>query len=435
MEDTKSMMTGEPAAPAGVMEQIGSTLRSPQLGSLVALAAAITLGVGMIMSAQAPEYIPVLEHMGDKDAAQVTEILNSSQIDYKVDPSTGVVLVPRKSLSEIRIQLAAAGVGTSSEVGLELLQQNNSLGTSQFMETARYQHALETELSRTISSLRNIKHARVHLAMPKQSVFVRNRAKASASVMVQPMAGRSVESGQVSSIVNLVASSIPYLESTQVTVIDQWGRLLSSIDDGTGADLTDNQYAYTRKLEDLLSKRVESLLTPLVGEGRIRTTVTADIDFTVNEQTQELFEADPEQIRSEETSISESAGNNIAAAGIPGALTNQPNGVDPVATQQATPGDVNNQSIRNYELDKTIRHTRQSPTMIRRLSAAIIIDDKSIVNADGEIERVALTAEEIEKLTVLAREAIGFDEARGDSVSVFNQSFQPLPEFEPPPAI
>lgn len=417
-----------PNTPAQILS---NTLRSPQFGSLIAMAAALTLGIGLIMYGAAPEYTPVNENMQEQDLGELTSILSESRIDFKVDPKSGALLVPRKSLSEVRMLIASSGLGGAGEVGLEVLQQQSSLGTSQFVESARYQHALETELSRTISSLRNIRHARVHLAMPKQSVFIRNRVKASASVIVHPLAGRIVEAGQVASIVNLVASSIPYLESTNVTVVDQWGRLLSNTNDANGTDLTNAQFEYTRKLERLLSDRVESLLTPLLGEGRLRASVTADVDFTVNEQTQEIYDADPGQIRSEETRVSESAVANLTAAGVPGALTNQPNGVDPLATQEPNTRGVDNQTTRNYELDKTIRHTRQSPSVVRRLSAAIIVDDRMVINDDGEEERTPVTPEEIERLTALAKEAIGFDENRGDSVIVFNQSFQPTLDTEP----
>ncbi|MBX2825178.1 MAG: flagellar M-ring protein FliF [Gammaproteobacteria bacterium] len=421
----------EPRALTTPAQILSNTVRSPQFGSLIAMAAAITLGVGLIMYGSAPEYTPINENLQEQDVGELSGLLSEARIDYKVDPNSGALLVPRKSLSEVRMLIAASGLGGAGDVGLEVLQQQTSLGTSQFVESARYQHALETELSRTISSLRNIRHARVHLAMPKQSVFIRNRVKASASVIVHPLAGRIVEAGQVASIVNLVASSIPYLESTNVTVVDQWGRLLSNTNDGNGTDLTNAQFEYTRKLERLLSDRVESLLTPLVGEGRLRASVTADVDFTVNEQTQEIYEPDPEQIRSEETRVSESAVANLTAAGVPGALTNQPNGVDPLATQQPNTRGVDNQTTRNYELDKTIRHTRQSPSVVRRLSAAIIVDDRLVINDDGVEESVPVSQDEIDRLTALAKEAIGFDEGRGDSVIVFNQSFQPTLDSTP----
>ncbi|MBX2839882.1 MAG: flagellar M-ring protein FliF [Gammaproteobacteria bacterium] len=426
--------TGSQDSPpaSNLIQLLVDTIRSPQLGSIIALAAALSLGVGLIMSARAPDYTPVLERMDGDTASEVVAMLSNTQYEYKIDPDSGAVLVPKAQAAEIRVQLMSAGISGNSGVGLELLQQENSLGTSQFMETARYQHALETELSRTISSMRYIDAARVHLALPKQSVFLRNRASASASVMVRPIGGRSLEKGHVKSIVNLVASSIPYLEASQVTVVDQAGNLLSHMDEIGGLEQTGTQFEYTRKVETLLAERIRSLLTPLVGEGSVRTSVTADIDFTTDEQTQELFDGDPAQIRSEESKISQNQGIDGGAAGIPGALTNQPNGTEPIETQAPSQGVANNQTIRNFELDKTIRHTKQAPGNIRRLSAAIIVDDKTTLNEAGEEERIKLTPEEIEQLTALAKEAMGFDEARGDSIYIFNQSFLPLPELEAP---
>lgn len=432
MAEAKSVSTGAEPGAADFVQVLLQTIRSPYFGSILALAAALALGAGLIISARSPSYTPVLEKMGQTDPMQVISILNSGQYDHKVDAATGVILVPRDQLAEIRLRLSAEGIGDKNDVGLELLQQDNSLGTSQFMESARYQHALETELSRTISSMRYIQKARVHLAIPKQSVFIRNREKASASVMVQPIAGNSIGTSQVSSIVNLVASSIPYLDSSQVTVVDQWGQLLSSSDDGGPVEQTHTQFEYTRKIENLLMDRVNRLLLPLVGEGSVRTSVTADVDFTLNEQTQEIFDADPAQIRSEKIKNTKTGDVAVAAAGVPGALTNQPDGALPIATEVPGREGLNSQSTTNYELDKTIRHTKQAYGSIRRLSVAVLIDDKMVENEAGEIERVAVSAEEIEQITLLVKEAVGFMEPRGDSVSVINRSFQPLPEIQEP---
>ena len=335
------------------------------------------------------------------------------------------------------MNLAASGLTSSkSAQGLELLQNDTALGTSHFTESARYQHALETELSRTISSMRNVESARVHLAMPKQSVFIRDREMASASVMVKAMAGRSLEDEQVNAIINLVASSIPYLGSEQVTIVDQWGRLLSTGDDSTSG-ATRDQFQYARKLEKLYSDRIESLLTPIIGAGRVRAIVTTDVDFSINEQTQESFEPDAAQLRSEQvdTQINRNGG---AAIGIPGALTNQPPGNGTTDTEIPGAGgattEAQNESssaIKNYELDKTITHTRRVPGTIRRLSAAVLIDDKISFDEAGETIRTPLTEEELAQYTQLAQEAVGFSEERGDSVVVINRSFQPAEEIAP----
>lgn len=435
MSDTQ--VANQQAQASPVVAAIARGLVAPQLSALLIVAAALTLGVGLILWGMKPNFVPVGEQGGREDALQIIEMLTSQQIEYKLDPSTGLVLVPSDQAAQVQMSMAAAGFSAATQsMGLELLQEQPALGTSHFNENARYQHALETELSRTISSMRNVESARVHLAIPKQSVFVRDREQASASVMIKAQSGRSVESEQVNAVVNLVASSIAYLDSAQVTVVDQWGRLLSTGDDSSGG-ATRDQFDYSRKLEKLYSDRIESLLTPIVGTGSIRAIVTADVDFSTNEQTQEIFEPDAAQLRSEQVDTQLNRGGG--AVGVPGALTNQPPGNGVVDPEVPGPGNgaeqaVTNESaseVRNYELDKTIRHTRQSQGAIRRLSAAVIIDDKFEVGEDGVPVRTPLSEEELAEYTALAKEAVGFDEARGDSVVVFNRSFQPAEELAP----
>ncbi|MFK7855411.1 MAG: flagellar basal-body MS-ring/collar protein FliF [Granulosicoccus sp.] len=422
-----------PANP--MVSAVARSLAAPQLGALLVVATALTLGVGLIVWSMQPEFVPVSDQGNREDALQIIDILTSSNVEYKLDPSTGLVLVPKDQATQVQMSLAASGLGADKQaMGLELLQRDSALGTSHFTESARYQHALETELSRTISSMRNVESARVHLAIPKQSVFVRDREQASASIMIKPKPGRSIEEEQVNAVINLVASSIPYLESGQVTVVDQWGRLLSTGDDSTSG-ATRDQYQYARKLEKLYSERIESLLTPIVGPGRVRAIVTADLDFSINEQTQETFEPDAAQLRSEQVDTQVNRGGN--AIGVPGALTNQPPGngtTDPQIADAANNEQATNESassVRNFELDKTITHVRQLPGNIRRLSAAVIIDDRVELNADGESIRTPLTEEELTEYTQLAQEAVGFSEQRGDSVVVFNRAFQPVEELLP----
>ena len=416
-----------------LLSTVSRTLAAPQVGALLTLAMALTLGVGLIMWALRPEFVPLTEQQSRQDALQIMEMLNKSATPYKLDPNTGLVLVPKAQAAEIQLGLAASGLLQRDAVGLELLQEESSLGTSHFTETARYQHALETELSRTISSMRNVESARVHLALPKQSVFVRDREQASASVMIKPLTGRVIEEEQVNAVTNLVASSIPYLQSDQVTIVDQWGRLLSTGNE-TGSGINRDQYQYTRRLEKLYSDRIVSLLTPIVGAGRVRAIVTAEIDFSINERTEENFNPDPLQLRSAESQLQRKTG--AGAAGVPGALTNQPPEAGTIADDvpgQADADTVNESSseLKNYELDKTITHTRQSPGGVRRLTAAVIIDDQITTNEAGEVVRTPLGEEELAEYTALAREAIGFDDNRGDSVVLFNRSFQPAEEILP----
>lgn len=433
MSETEVITEKPPGNP--VVAAVASSLAAPQLSALLIVATALTLGVGLIVWAMQPDYVPLSEQGSREDTLQIIDMLNTSGVEFKLDSASGLVLVPKDQAAQVQMTLAASGlISDNQPLGLELLQQEPSLGTSHFTESARYQHALETELSRTINSMRNVESARVHLAIPKQSVFIRDREQASASIMIKPKPGRSIEDEQVTAVINLVASSIPYLESGQVTVVDQWGRLLSTGDDSTSGASRD-QYLYARKLEKLYSDRIESLLTPIVGAGRVRAIVTADMDLSINEQTLETFEPDAAQLRSEQLDTQISRG--AAAIGVPGALTNQPPGngtTDPeLAAAQADGGNENesSSSIRNYELDKTITHVRQLPGNISRLSAAVIIDDRIEVNEEGETIRTPLTEQELAEYTQLAQEAVGFSEQRGDSVVVFNRSFQPVEELPP----
>lgn len=427
--------TNSATQPGPIALALARGLAGPQLGALLVVATAMTLGVGLIFWTLQPEFVPVSEQGGREDALQIIESLQASGVEYKLDPATGLVLVPKNQAAQVQMNLAAAGMTVNkSSMGLEVLQKESALGTSHFTESARYQHALETEMSRTISSMRNVDSARVHLAIPKQSVFIRDRELASASVMIKAMAGRSIEEDQVNAIINLVASSIPYLESGQVTVVDQWGRLLSTGDESTSG-ATRDQYQYARKLEKLYSERIESLLTPIVGPGRVRAIVTADLDFSSNEQTQESYEPDAAQLRSEQidTQINNSGS---AAIGIPGALSNQPpgNGTTDAELTPAEEQETRNESssaVKNYELDRTIIHSKQVPGTVRRVSAAVLIDDKLQLDEEGVAVRTPLTEEELAQFTVLAREAVGFSEQRGDSVVVINRSFQPIEEIVP----
>ena len=211
---SESVPPAENAPANPVVSVLARSLAAPQLGALLVVATALTLGVGLIVWTMQPEFVPVSEQGGREDALQVIEILASSNVEYKLDSSTGLVLVPKDQAAQVRMSLAASGLSTTNKaMGLELLQQDSSLGTSHFTESARYQHALETELSRTIGSMRNVESARVHLAIPKQSVFIRDKEQASASIMIKPKPGRSIEEEQVNAVINLVASSIPYLEN------------------------------------------------------------------------------------------------------------------------------------------------------------------------------------------------------------------------------
>ncbi len=422
----------------GLLEQLASGAWVPHIGTLLALAAALALGIGLILWASRPSFVPVFDQLNRQDAATITELLRSRQIPFEVQSGSGLILVPSDRLEEVRMQLAAEGIGENTALGLEMLQQDQGLGTSRFIENARYQHALETELARTIAAMRGVDTARVHLALPKQSVFIRNRAKPSASVMVKMSPGRTLQDSQVAAIVHMVASSVPYLEPSQVTIVDQWGRLLSSGDGMDGLQLSTKQFEYTRKLEDSYAQRIEELLSPIVGAGRVRAQVSAEVDFSATEQTQELYDGDPKQVRSEQVQRDESKGNP-AAIGVPGALSNQPPGAGTTDPKSAAggkgeqPTSVSESTTRNYELDKTIRHVRAAPGKLRRLSVAVVVDNKVVTAEDGTTSSQPLSEEELATLTRMVKEAVGFNAQRGDSVAVFNQPFQPVEDMAPLP--
>ena len=416
-----------------------------QIGLMIGLAASVAVGVAVVLWSQSPDFSLLYGRLSEGDATQVMDALDKTGIAYKVDESTGALLVPRSDVHRARLQLASDGLPKGSDNGFELLDKDQGFGTSQFIENARYQRALEGEIARTITTLRNVKSARVHLALPKRSVFIRKQAQPTASVTVELYGGRSLEEGQVGSIVHLVASSVPHLSADQVTVVDQNGVLLTSSDRSQSIGLTTSQFNYNRQVEQTYAKRIEDLLSPLVGRTGVRAQVAAELDFTVTEKTQETYNPDLPALRSEQSSEDNSTGG-LAATGVPGTLSNQPPGgavAAPVLPAEAgnTPDNASQPSnssrsvTRNYELDKTISHTRLASGSVRRLSIAVVLDNKQAVGDKGQPVREPWSDQELSKFTTLVKEAVGFNAQRGDSVQVINAAFQPQPEVEPLPVL
>lgn len=418
-----------------------------QLGLMVGLAASVALGVAVVLWSQKPSYTLLYGNLSSKDAGEVIDALQKSGIEFEVDQSTGAVMVASSQLHNARMQLAKDGLPAGNAIGFEMLQKDQGFGTSQFIETARYQRALEGELSRTIATLQNVEQARVHLAIPKRSVFLRERTEPTASVMLDLYSGRTPDEEQVAAIVHLVSSSVPHLSAKNVTVVDQSGNLLSNGGTDAGLAQTSNQFAYTRKLETTYVERIRDLLEPVVGAGRVRATVNADLDFTVTERTQETYNPDLPALRSEQTSEDRSSSVN-GPSGIPGTLSNQPPetatlqepGTDTGESGQAgtpVPRNSSKRTIRNYELDKTISHTKLATGTVRRLSIAVVIDNKQVVDENDELLSKSWTDEELQRFTTLVREAVGFNSQRGDTVNVINSSFVSPPEVEdlPEPGI
>lgn len=401
-----------------------------QVVVMVGIAASVALGVAVVLWSQAPSFAPLYGNLTEKDASQVMEALQQSSVEFRVNEASGMVMVPSAKLKEVRMQLAGQGLPNSVGMGFELLQQDTGFGSSQMVERARYQQAIQGELARTIATIGAVHSARVHLAIPKQSVFVRKRQPPSASVALRLHNGRSLEDDQVEAIVHMVASSIPELEPGRVTIVDHKGRLLSANPESREMKLSATQFEHTRRIEENFRERVEGMLIPIVGRDKVRAQVTADVDFTVTEQTQERFNPDQPALRSEQ--LNEQQTVDAGAGGVPGALSNQPPAAGRApenaggAAGLAAEGDARNssrQSTRNFELDRVISHTRMSPISLRRLSVAVVVDDISSVAKDGTVSVRERTPEEIERLTELVREAIGFDARRGDSVRVMNSSF------------
>ncbi len=462
-----------------------------QLAVLVALSLAISIGVAVALWSKDPNYTPVFSELGHDDVVKITEALKIGEVPFRIDQSSGVILVPSSRIRDVRMQLASQGLPRGSATGLEILGEEQDLSTSQFIEAARYNHALEIELARSISTLKNIKAARVHLALPKQSIFVRKRVKSSASVVVSLQPGRVLERGQVASIVHLVSSSIANMESGQVTVIDQLGRLLTEDENNVNIALSASQFDYQRKLERDYSERIVNLLEPIIGYGKVRAQVAAELNFSQLESTEEVFDPDQKDrrqlVRSEQTS--EEQNRLDRATGVPGALSNQPPGAgttdpDSANVDSTSPKSLSRAETRNYEMDRVIRHKRSSSGNIERLSVAVIIDDKvvsieprlpvdgknisdsgdsveeqnaepatdqdaaeganadennaseqtAVNNARATTKRVPYSEAEIEKLTGLVREVIAFNTARGDTIKVMNSSFI-VPQIEEIPEL
>ena len=442
------------------LENISQMPMLRQIGLLVGLAASVAIGFAVVLWSQQPDYRPLYGSLAGMDTKQVMETLAAADIAYTVEPNSGALLVKADDISRARLKLAAAGVTPSDgNVGFEILDKEQGLGTSQFMEATRYRRGLEGELARTVSSLNNVKGARVHLAIPKSSVFVRDERKPSASVLVELYPGRALEAGQVSAIVNLVATSVPELDKSQVTVVDQKGNLLSSQLENTELTVAGKQFDYTRRMEGLLTQRVHNILQPVMGNDRYKAEVSADVDFSAVESTSEQFNPDQPALRSEQ-SVNEQRSSSMGPQGVPGALSNQPPGpasapqttggaaqgaaaaiqpgqplldangqqiMDPATGQPMLapyPADKRLQSTKNFELDRSISHTRQQQGRLTRLSVAVVVDDQVKIDpANGNSTRVPWAAEDLARFTRLVQDAVGFDASRGDSVSVINVPF------------
>ncbi|WP_342316021.1 flagellar basal-body MS-ring/collar protein FliF [Lysobacter sp. FW306-1B-D06B] len=412
-----------------------------QLGLFALVASVIALGLWLFFWSQKPDYVPVYAGLDAKSTSEASELLATSQIPFRIDPGSGALSVPQEQLGQAKLALAAAGLPAKTDSGFDAIKGDQGFGTSQFIENARYQHALESELARTIANLRPVREARVHLAMPKPSAFTRQKEPASASVVLQLHNGSALEQGQVDAIVHLVASSIPGLPPDRVTVVDQYGRMLSNVDPDSDAAISAKQFDQQHRLEATYVQRIHELLEPMTGSGRVSAQVSVDMDFAQTEEAREIYGPQQPMVRSEQLSESSAGGGNTAPQGIPGSVSNTPaapaqanaanNAAQPnaaaVAQQQqqaASNGPSSRSSVRNYEIDRTLTHTRQGPGRVRRVTAAVLVDNvPAAAGKDGKPALRALTDPELKRIESLVQQAVGFDSQRGDAVSVVNAPF------------
>lgn len=414
-----------------------------KMGLAATLAASIALVVGLFLWSSSPDYRVLFSNLSEKDAGSVTAALQQSNVPYKTEAS-GTLLVPADQVYDLRFKLAAQGLPKGGGVGFELMD-SPKLGMTQFQEQLAFQRGLEGELARTIQSLSPVESARVHLAIPKPSVFIRDKQTPTASVMVNLHPGRALDSGQVQSIVHLVASSVPELSPGSVTVVDQSGNLFTAKSDSQSMrGLNSSQLDYIRQMESYYAQRIEAIVAPIVGSGNVKAEVRADLDFSESEATSETFKPNPtpdtQSIRSQQ-SVDDSSGGGTPAQGVPGALSNQPPG--PASAPLNAPKGANagantgngqaqgaasssrKESTVNFELDKTIRHTKEPLGRIKRLSVAVVVNYKSAAQgADGQPGKPApLAPQELTQINNLVKESMGFNSQRGDTVNVVNAAF------------
>ena len=395
-----------------------------------------------------PDYKVLFANYTDKDGGAITAALDQMQVKYKLAEGGQAILVPAEQVHNVRLRLAQQGLPKGGNVGFEVME-NQKLGVSQFLEQVNYQRALEGELARSIQSIGAVESARVHLALPKPSVFVRDQQKPTASVILQLHANRMIDPAQVSAIVHLVASSVPELSPANVTVVDQAGNLVSDINKNGNAannakNLDASQLKYVQEMQKQVIKQVESIITPIVGEGNVRAEAVADVDFSAIEQAAETYKPNSppaaSAIRSQQSS--ETSGNaNANPGGIPGALSNQPPGVAtaPLTTTPpgaagapgqpgtgaatAAAGPSHKESTTNYEVDKTVRYEQKAMAGLKRMTVGVVVNYRRTIDKNGKVVVKPLSADEMAKINSLVKEAMGYNQDRGDSVSVANAPF------------
>jgi flagellar M-ring protein FliF len=412
------------------------------VGAVIAIAIVIA---GIVMGST-PDWRVLYANLADKDGGAIIAQLSQMNIPYKYTDGGSAILVPADKVHDTRLRLASQGLPKGSVTGFEMMESNR-FGMTQFQERLTFQRGLEGELTRSIQALSSVQSARVHLALPNQNGFFREQQKPSASVLVSLYPARSLDRTQIAGIVHLVASSVPELSPSAVSVLDDTGKLLSAPADGSGdaRGVDAEQLQYTQNIEQSFTRRILDILEPIVGKGNVRAQVTADVDFSLTESTSESHRPnqtpDSGAVRSQQlVETGAGAAGGTGPAGVPGAVTNQPPGnatapINGPAQTLAAAGTAGagalggaaaggkRESIINYEVDKTVRVVRGSTGQLRRLSAAVVVNHQAGKDANGAPTTVALTADQIDKMTALVRETIGFNKDRGDSVNLMNAPF------------
>jgi flagellar M-ring protein FliF len=417
---------------------IRSFMRQPAVmraAPMILVAAIIAVGLIAILLLKDPAYVTLFPQLEESDKAQVLQTLTDKGIKARLDTTTGQMTVPRADFYKAKMLLASAGLPKASASGYDILGQM-PLGTSRSVESAKLRQAQETELARSIMEIRDIESARVHLAVPERSAFVRDQAPPSASVVLKLAVGRALGPGQVQSIVHLVSSSVAFMPVENVTVVDQFGNLLSAPKQDTDIGLTSQQLDHKMRVEKVLRERIMNLLVPIVGAGNVNSEINVDLDFTRTEQTNELFDPQQQVVRSQQDSLQESAEGR--ARGVPGATSNQPPPAPSVSNQQSTEQSALDQlknrsssSVKNFEVSREVKSVRAALGEVKHLSVAVVLRSQMTTDADGKPIEKQMTDDERTHLTELVQEAVGFSAERGDKVALIQSTFaQELPAVE-----
>jgi flagellar M-ring protein FliF len=436
------MMQAAPAIPLNpsLSERFAALDQGQRMRMGIGIVLLVAIGIIGVMMGRQAEWRVLYSNLSDKDGGAIVAQLTTMNVPYKHADGGGAILVPADKVYDARLKLASQGLPKGSVAGFEMMDTTR-FGMTQFQERLTFQRGLEGELTRSIQALSSVQSARVHLALPNQNGFFREQQKPTASVVVGLNVGRTLDRAQLAGIIHLVSSSVPEMNANAVSVLDDTGKLLSALPEGAagmGSNGDAQQMQHVQQLEQLYSRRILDILEPVVGRENVKAQVTAELDFSLTESTSEIHKpnaaTDASTIRSQQTMENTTAGTT-APSGVPGAVTNQPpapgaapiNGAAPAlaagGANAGTTGGLKRESIINYEVDKTVRVVRGSTGMVKRISAAVVINHKSVTDAKGKTTTVPLTNQQIEQMTALVRETIGFNKDRGDSVNLMNAPF------------